>query len=150
MARHEWVKMEYDDGSAYVVGTVEMSTVGEWFLLHGASESVPHADTPAAVDVGTLRYMEAEGVLHYAVHLVGVEVLTFTSLARLLSGIEKHRRVGPISTTGEIRDRVYLPWHLWRDAPLRKGWTRPTTREIPYNMETLIREDGTIKRRRTG
>lgn len=149
MARREWLKMEYDDGSAYAIGTVQQTGAGEWFLLHCVSETAQHDETPVGVDVGTLTYMRAEGIAFYAVHFNGSDHFTVTTRTNLEVGIPHHQRKGAILTTGEMRDRVYLPWDRWTDFPVPRGWHRPTTADIPYRMETLIREDGTIKRRRS-
>jgi hypothetical protein len=150
MARREWLKMEYADGSAYALGTVLETAGGEWILLHCVSETASLDRAPAGVDVGTLVYMRGEGISYYGVHFNGAECVTVTSLGRLEAGVALYRGKGPILTSGEIRDRVYLPWHLWRDLPLPRGWHRPDTTDIPYRMETLIYECGTVKRRRSG
>ena len=147
MPRREWVKMDYDDGSTYAIGTVQQTAAGEWFFLHCVSETAQHDKAPLGVDVGTLVYMREEGIPFYAVHFNGSECLSMTRLTSLEDGLGEHRQKGPILTTGEIRDRVYLPWHRWRDFPVPRGWHRPTTADIPYRMETRVSENGVVERR---
>jgi hypothetical protein len=142
--------MEYSDSATdqpWVVGTVqELPGVG-WALLHEPIKTAMHESTPAAVDVGTLAYMRAEGVLRYVVWIKDTPRWYVATLESLEAAQRDPalRRNGPTGAQGVMRDRVYLPWGQWIVMPSPSGRRATTVADIPYADETRILANGSVK-----